>query len=117
MLADPRASDAVVFGADGVLEGIKPGHAFVDSSTVDEHTGSRVAAALTEKEGRFLAAPVSGGWRDAAAGELLFICGGDKGVYDQVSPKGGGMDLMGHRHWFMGDRPADAARGKLMLQV
>lgn len=39
MLADPAASRATVFGSKGVLEGIKPGHAYVDNSTVDEDTG------------------------------------------------------------------------------
>ena len=100
------------------------GHAYIDSSTVDEDTGESIGAALLERQARFLAAPVSGGWRDAAKGEvrvkcvravasyasadachtphlgacalsyflalfclcgqLLFITGGDKSVYDEV---------------------------------
>ena len=117
MLADPRASDAVVFGDNGVLAGIREGHSYIDSSTIDEHTGKRAGEALAERGGRYLNAPVSGGWRDAAAGELLFIAGGDKSVYDNVTADGGLLHHMGHKHWFVGDSPADAARAKLMLQI
>ena len=117
MLADPAASRAAVFGARGVIEGIKKGHAFVDSSTVDEATGEDISAAVVAKSGRFLAAPVSGGWRDAVKGELLFIAGGDKSVFDEVTAEGGVMRSMGHKHWLVGESAKDAARAKLMLQV
>eukprot|EP00277_Geminigera_cryophila_P004854 CAMPEP_0179426110 /NCGR_PEP_ID=MMETSP0799-20121207/12551_1 /TAXON_ID=46947 /ORGANISM="Geminigera cryophila, Strain CCMP2564" /LENGTH=287 /DNA_ID=CAMNT_0021200815 /DNA_START=30 /DNA_END=893 /DNA_ORIENTATION=+ len=117
MLADPKASRATVFGSGGVLEGIKPGHAFIDNSTVDEETGEAIGVALQERQARFLCAPVSGGWRDAAKGELLFIAGGDQSVFDQATGEGGGMRAMGHKHWFVGDSPKDAARSKLMLQI
>ena len=57
---------------------------------------------------------MSGGWRDAAKGELLFIAGGSKAAYDSAAAP---MDVMGARTWFVGDTPAHAARAKLMLQV
>jgi len=117
MLADPRASEAVVFGDNGVLAGIPPGHAYVDSSTVDEHTGSRIQSALNGKRARYLCAPVSGGWRDAADGKLLFIAGGDHSVYDEITADGGLLSHMGHKHWYVGDTPVHATRAKLMLQI
>jgi len=117
MLADPAASKSVVFGNDGVLAGMRDGHAYIDSSTVDEHSGQRIGEALSSKGGRFLSAPVSGGWRDAAKGALLFIAGGDRKLYDEVTVEGGLLTHLGHRHWFVGDSPAHAARAKLMLQI
>eukprot|EP00756_Hemistasia_phaeocysticola_P027496 Hpha_TRINITY_DN16121_c1_g1::TRINITY_DN16121_c1_g1_i1::g.4152::m.4152 len=116
MLADPAASRAVVFGPGGVLEGIKAGHAFVDSSTVDEEVSGAIHTALQQRQARFLAAPVSGGWREAEKGRLLFITGGDRSVFDEVTAEGGPLRAMGHKHWFMGE-PRDAARTKLMLQI
>ena len=108
MLSDPKACRATVFGENGVLDGIKPGHAYVDNSTADEDTGEAIGAALRARNARFLMAPVSGGWRDAAKGELLFIAGGDRSVFDEVSAEGGGFRAMGHKHWFVGDSPKDA---------
>jgi 3-hydroxyisobutyrate dehydrogenase-like beta-hydroxyacid dehydrogenase len=63
------------------------GHAYIDNSTVDEATGEAIGEALRERQARFLAAPVSGGWRDAAAGELLFIAGGDRSVFHEANPE------------------------------
>lgn len=115
MLADPKACRATVFGSNGVLEGIKPGHAYIDNSTVDEDTGEAIGAALRERKARFLMAPVSGGWRDAAKGELLFIAGGDRSVFDEVSADRGGFRAMGHKQWFVGDSPKDAVRRTVSL--
>ena len=117
MLSDPAASEAVVFGKDGVLEGIPEGHSYIDCSTIDEHIGCRVAEALQARGARFLAAPVSGGWREAAKGSLLFIAGGDQGLYSEVTSEGGSMAAMGARHWLVGPSPSQSCRAKLMLQI
>ncbi|KAH8055560.1 3-hydroxyisobutyrate dehydrogenase [Aureococcus anophagefferens] len=83
MLADPKASEAVCLGADGVASAAKVGKSYLDHSTIGEATGARLAAAVGATGARFLAAPVSGGWRDAAAGELLFVCGGDRTLFGE----------------------------------
>ena len=49
--------------------------------------------------GGLCCAPVSGGWRDARAGRLLFLCGGEQRAYDAAA---GGLDVMGHKRWLMG---------------
>ena len=118
MLADPRASESVVFGAGGILSAARSTpFSYIDHSTVDEATGKKISDAVTSTGARFLAAPVSGGWRDAAKGELLMICGGDRSLFDEASADGAPMQRMGHKQWFTGDSPAGAARAKLMLQV
>ena len=115
MLSDPAASEAVVFGADGVLSAMRSGRAYIDHSTVDESCGLRIGEAITGKGARFLAAPVSGGWRDAAKGELLFLCGGDRSLFSEAEQAS--MGAMGHKHWYVGETAASAARAKLMLQI
>jgi glyoxylate/succinic semialdehyde reductase len=117
MLSDPAASEQVVFGESGVLSAVRPGRAYIDHSTVDEESGARISDALSEKGARFLAAPVSGGWRDAAKGELLFLCGGDRSLFDESTAEGAGIAVMGSNHWFVGGSPELAARSKLMLQI
>ena len=131
MLADPKAAAAVATsGPDSAVAGIasrastaKPA-TYVDCSTVDAATGEAVGAAVTTAaattaagaDAAFLAAPVSGGWRDAQSGELLFLCGGSQAAYEAACG-GHGLDVMGRRRWLVGPTPGDAARAKLMLQV
>jgi glyoxylate/succinic semialdehyde reductase len=119
MLSDPRASAAVVTAFARGLErrsdgGGRGAACYVDCSTVDGASGEASRAVIAAGGGEFLSAPVSGGWRDAAKGELLFIAGGSKAAYDAAAAS---MDVMGSKTWFVGDTPTHAARAKLMLQV
>ena len=135
MLADPRAALAVARdGPDSAAAGIASrasGSApatYVDCSTVDAATGEAVGAAILDaaasasaavadgSAGGFLAAPVSGGWRDCRDGTLLFLCGGRASAFEAACGPHG-LDAMGHRRWLFGENPGDAARAKLMLQV
>lgn len=110
MVSTPEASLHV---ANAASEGVRSGGAkYVDCSTVDAATYEAVAAAVGADN--FLAAPVSGGWRDAAAGTLLFVCGGPKDVYNTAEAT---MSAMGHKRWLVGDSPRHAAHAKLCLQV
>ena len=84
MLADPAAAEAVVFSAGGVLEGIAEGKSYIDCSTVDEGCAQKIAAAVSEKGGRYLEAPVSGSKGPAENGQLIFLCAGDQSLYDEV---------------------------------
>ena len=114
MLADPRAALEVA-RAYAAASGTRDGDArtYVDCSTVDGACGEATREILGENV-RFLAAPVSGGWRDAAKGELLFLGGGDARAYEA---SGRFMDVMGAKRWLVGDSPTHAARAKLMLQI
>lgn len=58
----------------------------VDCSTVSEGTSARVRAVAAERGTRFLAAPVSGNGKVAAAGRLSFVVSGPEDAYDEVAP-------------------------------
>jgi 3-hydroxyisobutyrate dehydrogenase len=77
---------SVLAGNDGVLAGVSPGAAIVDSSTIDP-ASVREFAALAQQHGCVLVdAPVSGGTGGAAAGTLTFMVGGSDAAYEQVKP-------------------------------
>ena len=120
MLADPRAARdvarAYAAGLDGAGDAGTPKKkkTYVDCSTVDGACGEATMDILGRDRVQFLAAPVSGGWRDAAKGELLFIGGGSSEAYEAASKH---MDVMGAKRWLVGDTPTHAARAKLMLQI
>jgi len=58
----------------------------VDCSTVSAATSAAVRAAAAERGTRFLAAPVSGNGRVAAAGRLSFVVSGPEDAYHEVAP-------------------------------
>jgi len=85
-LPSPVAVDAVVTGDAGLLEGLREGSTWIDSSTSDAHELRRLAA-LAEAGGvRCLEAPVTGGVHLAASGEITVLVGGDAGVFAEHLP-------------------------------
>jgi len=78
--------EAVVFGADGLLAGAKPGLLVVDTTTADPNSTRKVAAALAEKGLRFIDAPVSGGPKGAATGTMTMVMGGAAEDVAAVTP-------------------------------
>ena len=80
----PATVRSVFLGADGVLEGARPGTVLVDTSTVDPETTRTVSAAAAARGVQYLDAPVSGGWREAETGALVIIAGGDREAFDRV---------------------------------
>jgi 3-hydroxyisobutyrate dehydrogenase-like beta-hydroxyacid dehydrogenase len=113
MLSDPMAAERVVFGPDGVLEGLVPGKGYVDMSTVDEQTSQHIAEEVIAVGGRFLEAPVSGTKKPAEDGTLIILCAGDQSLYEEASPA---LDLMGKKRVFLGEVGL-AARMKLIVNM
>ena len=80
----PATVREVYLGAGGVLESARPGTMLIDTSTVDPETTRAVHAAAAARDVQYLDAPVSGGYREAEAGTLVVIVGGDAGAFDQA---------------------------------
>lgn len=77
MLPDSQDVRDVVFGTDGLLSAIGSDHLLVDMSTIAPATAVEVNAALRERGGRALDAPVSGGDKGAIAGTLSIMVRGE----------------------------------------
>ena len=71
---------AVVAGPGGLIEALRPGATWIDSSTNDAHELRRLAALLDARGVATLEAPVTGGVHLAATGEITVILGGDEVV-------------------------------------
>lgn len=85
-LPSPQAVADVVAGKAGLLEGLPPGGAWIDSSTNSPDELRRLAA-LAESAGvHCLEAPVTGGVHLAAAGSITVLVGGDEAVYASHRP-------------------------------
>ncbi len=94
-----RASDTLVFCVtgspqveaildqpDGVLTNIKPGTVVIDCSTAIPASTISIAAKLSQAGARFLDAPMTRTPKEAAAGKLNLIVGGDKMLFDEQLP-------------------------------
>lgn len=71
---------------NGVLAGLRPGQIVVDCSTGDPNRTAQVAALVVAKGGHYLDAPVNRTPKDAQAGRLNVLAGGDAQVLDKVRP-------------------------------
>ncbi|BCR06952.1 3-hydroxyisobutyrate dehydrogenase [Desulfuromonas versatilis] len=113
MLADPAAAEAVCFAGGGVLEGLPPGHGYVDMSTVDAETSQKIGAAVLARGGRFLEAPVSGSKKPAEEGTLLILAAGDAGLFEEARPA---LDKMGKQSFYLGEL-GNGAQMKLVVNM
>lgn len=84
MLPNSPHVKTVVLGANGVLEGAKPGLILVDMSSIAPLVAQEVAAQVQKKGVEMLDAPVSGGEPKAIDGTLSIMVGGKQEVFDQV---------------------------------
>ncbi|XP_030836525.1 putative oxidoreductase GLYR1 isoform X1 [Strongylocentrotus purpuratus] len=113
MVSDSEAVRAIVFGENGVLEGITEGKAFVDMSTVDIGTVTGVSEAVQARDGRFMEAPVCGSVQPAMEGSLIIIAAGDKELYDECESC---FQAMGKKAFYLSDT-GNAARMKLVINM
>jgi 2-hydroxy-3-oxopropionate reductase len=92
MLPDTPDVEAVLFGADGVAEGVKRGAVVVDMSSISPIATRDFAARLAERGAAYLDAPVSGGEVGAKNAALSIMVGGNEETFARVKPL---LDLMG----------------------
>lgn len=77
--ATPQVED-VVFGASGLLQGPLAGRTVIDCSTSIPESSRRIAAALLAQGADFVDAAMTGTPRDAEAGAINLLLGGDPRV-------------------------------------
>lgn len=86
--------EAVVLGAEGIVEGLSPGHLHIDMSTIAPGTARRLGATLAGRGAALLDAPVSGGPAGAIAGTLAIMVGGAAADLDRARPL---LEVLGQR--------------------
>ena len=99
-LPGPYEVEAVSTGADGVLEGIKPGSVYIDLSSSRPTLIREIEPKFRAKGCHVLDAPVSGGKTGAASGNLAVMVGGDREVFDRVKPI---LDSFGDKVFYAGE--------------
>ena len=86
IVGTPADVREVFLGPAGALAGARPGVVLVDMTTSSPALAVELAAAASEHGVHALDAPVSGGDVGARAGSLSIMAGGDRAVFDAVTP-------------------------------
>jgi len=85
-LSNDQAVEEVVFGAEGILSGIKQGQIAMDMSTVLPATSLREQEAYAKRGVDFLDAPVFGSKNESANAKLWIMAAGNKAIFEKVKP-------------------------------
>lgn len=92
MLPNTPDVDAVLFGADGLADAMRPGSVLIDMSSISPIATRDFARDLARRGIAMLDAPVSGGYQGAQAGTLSIMVGGDAQTLDRCRPI---LDVLG----------------------
>lgn len=92
MVPDTPDVEIVLFGINGLIEGLKPGSIVVDMSSISPIATKEFAKRLAAMGVKMLDAPVSGGQVGAENATLSIMVGGPPDVFDQIKPY---FELMG----------------------
>ena len=116
MLSDPEAALAVArLAAPGVASSNSSCKGYIDASTVDAETASKVSAIVKGAgAGGFLEAPVSGSKGPAIAGQLIFLTSGDAALSEFAAPL---LEVMGKKTFYLGKEVGLGAKMKLAVNA
>ena len=97
---DTSASvEARVYGADGVLAGLRAGATVIDFGTSLPESTKRIGADVAEKGGVMLDAPLGRTPAHAAQGQLNIMCAGDQAAFAAAKPV---LDDLGENVFHLG---------------
>jgi 2-hydroxy-3-oxopropionate reductase len=86
MVPDTPDVEGVLFGANGVSQGLSKGKVVVDMSSISPIETKRFAKRVNDLGCEYLDAPVSGGEVGAKAASLTIMVGGNEATFEQVRP-------------------------------
>jgi 3-hydroxyisobutyrate dehydrogenase len=113
MVNDTPDVEQVLFGPEGVAEGLTPGRVVIDMSTISPDATEEFARRLGSKECDMLDAPVSGGDIGARNATLTIMVGGKKEVFERCLPV---FEAMGRNIVHCGGH-GDGQRVKMINQI
>ena len=113
MLPDTPDVQSVLFGKDGVSEGLSAGKIVVDMSSISPMDTKQFAQQINALGCEYLDAPVSGGEVGAKAASLTIMVGGAQATFDKVKPL---FELMGKNITLVGGN-GDGQTTKVANQI
>jgi 3-hydroxyisobutyrate dehydrogenase-like beta-hydroxyacid dehydrogenase len=78
--------EQLVYSADGLLAGVRPGLIIADCTTAEPSSTQKIAADVAAKGGHFFDTPMTRTPREAEAGKLALMTGGDAARLAEIRP-------------------------------
>jgi len=103
IVPDTPDVERVLFGDDGVAQGLSAGKVVVDMSSISPIETREFAKRVNELDCEYLDAPVSGGQAGAENAALAIMVGGSQQTFDKIKPV---FDLMGKNITLVGENGA-----------
>ena len=100
-----------VEGKDGVMEGVGEGQIVADTSTSPPWESKALGKRLARKGVEWMDIPISGSSAQARVGNMVFMAGGKRAVYEKVKPV---LDQIGKKTVYAG-KSGDGATMKLVI--
>ena len=100
MVSDTPAVKQVLFGDNGLADGLRPGALVIDMGTTAVAATREYAARLAQTGVDFIDAPVSGGEIGARDGSLAIMAGGSEAAVNRAWPL---LDILGKSTIHVGD--------------
>ena len=113
IVSDTPDVEAVVFGENGLAEGLEPDSVVIDMSTISPTRTVEFSARLADQQVEMLDAPVSGGDKGALAGTLSIMVGGEQEAFKRCLPL---FEAMGKNIVYTGPS-GNGQKTKLVNQV
>jgi 2-hydroxy-3-oxopropionate reductase len=113
MVPDTPDVERVLFGENGVANGLGKGQIVVDMSSISPIATKEFAAKINALGSKYLDAPVSGGEVGAKAGTLTIMVGGPEDTFAKVKPL---FDLLGKNITLVGEN-GDGQTTKVASQI
>ena len=86
MLPDSPQVEEVMFGEEGVANGLQDGCLYIDMSSIAPAVSRNIHASLKQRNVEALDAPVSGGQAGAEQATLSIMVGGDERAFERAKP-------------------------------
>ena len=100
-----------VEGKDGVLKGARKGQIVVDTSTSPPWESKTLGEKVAKKGIEWMDAPISGSSAQARVGNMVFMVGGKKAIFERIKPV---LDRIGKKTVYAG-KSGDGATLKLVI--
>jgi len=105
------AVQEAVEGKDGILAGARKGQIITDTSTSPPWESKAMAERLAKKGIEWMDVPISGSSAQARVGNMVFMAGGKKSVFERIKPV---LDRIGKKTFYVG-KSGDGAMLKLVV--
>ncbi|MBO8130445.1 MAG: NAD(P)-dependent oxidoreductase [Candidatus Marinimicrobia bacterium] len=106
MLSTPEVVNEIACGERGFLTHMKKDSIWIDSTTVDPEFSIKMSKKAEKYGINFLDAPVSGSLIPAERGELIFLVGGKKEIFEKCIPL---FNAMGKKYIHVGENGKGSA--------